>query len=221
MLLLHTHFLFLCFYFIKPSVSTITKKLWQNVGYKIHLTNEILEKVITKEIFYKKFNSYIKYVTRESLEKTFVRHDLSYISKLNNADENLYIYDGEENLIYHFIKYKNLSIDDVNENCKEKNDKNIDIKNCKDIKEYNMDYMCNIDINVEFFNDAVKKRNDIMKRMFNDYLHIINKKQLCNNEKEISKVCDLIKALENNHPNNLKNSKHKDDIISNSSALCD
>ncbi|XP_050530234.1 uncharacterized protein LOC126899357 isoform X7 [Daktulosphaira vitifoliae] len=196
MRLLHTYCLFFCFYFIKPSVSTIPKrKLWQNVGYKIHLTNEILEKVITKEIFYKKFNSYIKYVTRESLEKTFVRHDLSYISKLNNADENLYIYDGEENLIYHFIKYKNLSIDDVNENCKEKN--------------------------VEFFNDAVKKRNDIMKRMFNDYLHIINKKQLCNNEKEISKVCDLIKALENNHPNNLKNSKHKDDIISNSSALCD
>ncbi|XP_050530244.1 pentatricopeptide repeat-containing protein 2-like isoform X8 [Daktulosphaira vitifoliae] len=193
MRLLHTYCLFFCFYFIKPSVSTIPKrKLWQNVGYKIHLTNEILEKVITKEIFYKKFNSYIKYVTR----------DLSYISKLNNAD-------------------KNLSIDDVNENCKEKNDKNIDIKNCKDIKEYNMDYMCNIDINVEFFNDAVKKRNDIMKRMFNDYLHIINKKQLCNNEKEISKVCDLIKALENNHPNNLKNSKHKDDIISNSSALCD
>ncbi|XP_050530177.1 uncharacterized protein LOC126899248 isoform X36 [Daktulosphaira vitifoliae] len=132
MRLLHIHFLFFCFYFIKPSVSTISDHLWKKIGKLIDLTNEKLEKV-TKESFYKKFNRHIKEASDRSLEETFVRYDLSSISRLDNADGKLKIYISDENFIYYYITGKHI----VNQNYNYINDNNIFIDNvnedCNDI----------------------------------------------------------------------------------------
>ncbi|XP_050529822.1 uncharacterized protein LOC126899236 isoform X2 [Daktulosphaira vitifoliae] len=150
MRLLHTYCLFFCFYFIKPSVSKISnQELWTNVGISIHLTNEKLEKL-----------------NEETLTQIFLRHGVSYFSKLHDADRLLKIYEIGEKYIYWYI---------------EEND--IDTQNHKDI-------------NVEFFNNAVKKRNDIMKNFFIGYYHIINDKPLCVEENEKCKIIALIRSFD-------------------------
>ncbi|XP_050530082.1 uncharacterized protein LOC126899248 isoform X30 [Daktulosphaira vitifoliae] len=165
MRLLHIHFLFFCFYFIKPSVSTISDHLWKKIGKLIDLTNEKLEKV-TKESFYKKFNRHIKEASDRSLEETFVRYDLSSISRLDNAGKHIV------NQNYNYINDNNIFIDNVNEDCN--------------------------DIDEEFFNKAVKKRNDMMIKLLIGYFYIINDNLLHKNENEISKINKLIKTLEDN-----------------------
>ncbi|XP_050529938.1 uncharacterized protein LOC126899248 isoform X13 [Daktulosphaira vitifoliae] len=184
MRLLHIHFLFFCFYFIKPSVSTISDHLWKKIGKLIDLTNEKLEKV-TKESFYKKFNRHIKEASDRSLEETFVRYDLSSISRLDNADGKLKIYISDENFIYYYITGKHI----VNQNYNYINDNNIFIDNVNED--------CN-DIDEEFFNKAVKKRNDMMIKLLIGYFYIINDNLLHKNENEISKINKLIKTLEDN-----------------------
>ncbi|XP_050530124.1 uncharacterized protein LOC126899248 isoform X35 [Daktulosphaira vitifoliae] len=162
MRLLHIHFLFFCFYFIKPSVSTISDHLWKKIGKLIDLTNEKLEKV-----------------TKGSLEETFVRYDLSSISRLDNAGKHIvnqnYNYINEctmDYTNYNDIRYNNIFIDNVNEDCN--------------------------DIDEEFFNKAVKKRNDMMIKLLIGYFYIINDNLLHKNENEISKINKLIKTLEDN-----------------------
>ncbi|XP_050530076.1 uncharacterized protein LOC126899248 isoform X25 [Daktulosphaira vitifoliae] len=170
MRLLHIHFLFFCFYFIKPSVSTISDHLWKKIGKLIDLTNEKLEKV-TKESFYKKFNRHIKEASDRSLEETFVRYDLSSISRLDNADGKLKIYISDENFIYYYITGKHI----VNQNYNYINECTMDYTNYNDIRYNNI-----------FIDNVNEDCNDIDDNL----LH--------KNENEISKINKLIKTLEDN-----------------------
>ncbi|XP_050529833.1 uncharacterized protein LOC126899236 isoform X3 [Daktulosphaira vitifoliae] len=128
MRLLHTYCLFFCFYFIKPSVSKISnQELWTNVGISIHLTNEKLEK-LNEGTFYDKFNRFIKQVSYKTLTQIFLRHGVSYFSKLHDADRLLKIYEIGEKYIYWYIEENDIDTQnhkDINDKplCVEENEK--------------------------------------------------------------------------------------------------